>query len=492
MIKLNQIKNKYNDIVCTAFVISFLFLNSAPAETEANYCSTCQAQKSLTQTTALTAISDKITDQFNSSNFLSSELVNKIDSRTLGRMIVERLHAICDKSRDPSLSEPNNLKSEIIMMIPLKNLNSIIKYGFKNLHQGGLSGGSRAKDLRLKVEINHMAMGLPYSSKARELLPKYALQVFYTDQMNSYDVPEAYGDIMIRFKSSVKDRATWSNRDSLYTDDILRTNKIRAPKNTKCINYCESQIFGALDFSDVDSIILPEGTNLTEDIKKIGLPIYTYKRTSENDFDANGKLVRSPITSTVRANISKDPVYSPKAQTAILPINISQEQITQDLTKTTNGVQKNILQDARIGNLSTQELVTELNAAEKPNESGSHTEITSQYSKLFAELAARPLTKESKAILLEQSKSRLGEIRALSLTGLATIGWQELKPIILENLNTAKLTSVVNQQLLMTTAKMIALDHLDDKDVVKVLEAQDPGIVEKFKNKKICQREEYE
>lgn len=478
-----------------AIVLSHLLLipSLAISETEAGFCLTCGATGGssieASKLKGLADVSAKLSDQFNSSNFLSPELVENLDSRVLGKMIVDRLHAVCDKDRDPTSTKPTDVNSQIIMLVPLKNLESISKFGFKNQHQTGSTGGCNCKANRLVAEVNHVAIGLPYSNKTRELLPKYALQVFYTDKMGTNPAPLQYGNVMVRFKSEVNERATWSAQDSLGLKETLRTNQIRPKKDTRCISYCEAQIWGALDFSDAESIVLPEGTEVTEDIKKIGLPVYTYT--------ANFSYGQSS-GSTVQATIGKKPIFEPSGKSIPLPVNMSVEDLAKEIAAETNTAKKGILEAARIGKLSTEELISEFKSPETSLESKSTAysymgpELGTKSNRILAEIAARPQTSETKAVLLEQIKSGSNDAKALAFTGLTSVDWKELKPLILQGLKSTETVSYYEKNLLKTTLRMISLNHLDDEDIVKALGSEDSSLVEKYKNKNICQKEVYE
>ncbi|MBK7891071.1 MAG: hypothetical protein IPJ84_09575 [Bdellovibrionales bacterium] len=180
-----------------------------------------------------------------------------------------------------------------------------------------MTGGSDAKASRLAAEMSHIGLGLPYTAKTRELLPKYALQVFNSGKMGHYSLPLQYGNVMFRFKPHVKKRSTWSARDSLGMSGIevpLRTNSIRAHSGAKCNGYCEAQVWGDLDRADVASIVVPEGLAITDEMKRFNVPVYTYKQDEKCKYVWGGPIVPGceRAISIAGVELSKKPAYTPE------------------------------------------------------------------------------------------------------------------------------------------------------------------------------------
>lgn len=111
---------------------------------------------------------------------------------------------------------------------------------------------------------------LPYDARGRQLLPKYALLARGKDSRD-WLPPTRYGDALVVFKKEVRERATWTYTDTLDYDaqdgllslgpgnpTLARTFRYRtlAGDANACRNYCEVQIWGPLDWSDVDHVEL--------------------------------------------------------------------------------------------------------------------------------------------------------------------------------------------------------------------------------------------
>ncbi len=399
---------------------------------------------------------------FNQLNFLDPAIVESTDSRKLAEMIVNRLSENCDKVRDPLLKPPDDSNTEIIMLVPDKYLTSIQKYGFKNQHQTSTTGGCNCKDKRVNFESAHVGLGIPYSNKTRELLPKYALHVFKDEKHGMSMFPTGYGNVAIKFKPSVKRRATWNPRDSLNTTENLRTYKIREAKGTACDGYCESQIWGELDMSDVESIRIPEDLALTDSMKALNVPIYTYGNITAEDVK-NKNLPR--YGSVVGVRFLDKAVYLPKG----LPKGKDERDLSaakKDLESASNDAQRTFVSGEVLSKSSTDSLIKKYeNMISRTDENQQN--FNSEKTRIVAELAAR--NRESKvAPLLKKifTKEDGVFIRAVAISGLTNIPWKDLKPMFLQMHSQDDSGSRKNSLLNFKIG--ILRDHLDDSEIRKI------------------------
>ncbi|MDE2144115.1 MAG: hypothetical protein KGJ84_17035, partial [Elusimicrobia bacterium] len=186
---------------------------------------------------------------------------------------MRRLHRFCDLAGvpDPGGRRPGP-DFDLIMMVPHEVLDSIVRYGFLNQHQTLTTGGFDRLSARFAAEQELAMLRLPYDSKGRELLPKYAVLNIRRPGYGAFSLPARYGDVAVVFKTEVRSRTTWTYADSL---DYSRTtgrfaaggaaNPVlphtleypgKAADRNVCGNYCEAQIWGKLSWADVDYVMI--------------------------------------------------------------------------------------------------------------------------------------------------------------------------------------------------------------------------------------------
>ena len=501
---------------------------SAFAQTEADFCVECSTTPAPTSTKNIDSLGDvgkKVDNDFYKTNFLDPELVEKTDSRLLGEMIVARLRNNCDNFRDPSGAKADDKSSEIVMLVNDRNIGNVLKYGFKNQQQTSTTNGSDAKQRRILAESRHVMMGLPYTDKTRELLPKYAMEVFHGKDMGAYDVPFNYGNIMIRFKPEVKKRSTWSPKDSLGMKDALRTQSLRPKNDMKCLRYCEAQIWGDLDASDIESIILPDDYAITDDVKKFGVPVYSYKYTGSkessysSDTDAGALRPGDPPAegafkdSTIpKVRVSADPIYKPAVKAAPPPkFAMSLVQLKGQVAVEDSAPVRNILNSSIYGQTPTKELIE---AYKKKVEQEGSTSSRSDYSsdssgllgteklRLLSEITGREKTPEVLNLLKSVIDSNADRsIKMAALPGLLHLPWSEQKPILMKILQPPSSSGgssssggyydSYNENPLIRWAQLMALDHVDDPEIENAIKANPNGadLVENSKSHKFCSEE---
>ena len=501
-------------------LLSFAFCLHAFAQTEADFCVECSTGlgSSIEKATdPLKDIAKKADEDFYQKNFLDPELVEKTDSRKMGEMIVSRLRNNCDNFRDPSKTTAPDESSEIVMLVNDKNIGNVLKYGFKNQQQTSTTNGSDAKQSRIMAESNHVMMGLPYTDKTRELLPKYAMQVFHNTDMGAYNVPFHYGNIMIRFKPEVKKRSTWSQQDSLGMMEPLRSQNLRPRQDMKCIYYCEAQVWGDLDASDIESIILPDDYAITDDVKNYGVPVYSYKYTGEkNSFgDISGSLrPEDPPPegafkdSTIpKVRVSADPIYKPETKVTPPKFFMSLVDLKSQVESESSVPVRNILRSSMYSKMSTSEL---MEAYTKKKAESTSTPDSSRYYggygdsgslgeeklRMLSEITGREKTPEVfdflKKVLAASDVDR--STKSSVLPGLIHLPWNELKPILIDILKPASPGSgspYYGSDPLMRWAQLMALDHLDDSEVDAAFRAipGGSGIIDAFRNHTYCREE---
>ncbi|MBK7891067.1 MAG: hypothetical protein IPJ84_09550 [Bdellovibrionales bacterium] len=433
-------------------------------------------------------LASKLTKPLSQTFFLDPELIERTDSRELAEQLIKRLNAICDKKRDPSMQAPAPDSSQIIMLVPDQHVASILKNGFKNQHQTSVTRGANAKTSRLTSEMAHISMGLPYTDKTRELLPKYAMQVFKDPKRGTYSAPFNYGNVMFRFKEQVSKRATWSHTDSLGLGGRsapLRTNSIAPAANTNCEIYCEAQVWGELDRSDVASIMIPEGMKVTDELKAFGVPIKTYKQCADC----------SPENTNVKGfKPSEANVYSP-TKGVVAPTVVAAEDLVVGVTPAKiNPAEQNLANSKRLQALSTVQILKEL-AMSQTDKTETPTpgygggmggwgmvgdSLAKDRSRLIAELTTRKKDPFLTAALMDiaVNGADTGE-RAVALSGLGRLSFDRLKPILLKNLERGYGAAG-------TMAFYMGLEHLEDSELRAALEKFDVDLLKRFQGNTLC------
>lgn len=465
--------------------------NVKKTETEASTCINCNGTNKLLTDKALQNFTDtkdvgRLT--FENTFILDPMLVEQTDSRLLAEMLMTRLQGLCGKYRDPEGKKIDDDSSEIIMSVPMEALESIAKNGFKNQHQTSKTTAANTKSRRLSAEEGQILMGLPYTNKTRDLLPKYAFQVFHDGTVKPHDIP-SYGGVFIRFKPEVKKRATWSNADSLnWTESPLNTNATK-PKTNSCKGYCEAQIWGELDMSDVASIAVYEDIEISDSLKNIGVPIHTYDYSNGQTGSMGGIVISSKA-------VFSPPVPYKNKKAAVL--SLEEE---KNLLKTeTNEVQKSLIQSRILGKTSTQDLVKSYKEAfsnetkdiadaknRKKALPGEGNELSKERVRILAEIGAREKTQEITDLLLRAFENETQEGKSVALSGLSHLPFEKLKPLLLSGINQSK-DDVWERRLLDKTVMLMSMPYSQDKDIKKALSKNKyfKKEIDKFHNGDFC------
>lgn len=347
------------------------------------------------------------------------DALESMDSRSLGEFIVERLRHECDAARGNEPSEKSDLllKSELMMFAPSRVMGSIAKFGFSNQHLTRTSSGILGPLSRYEKEQMIAGLRFPYTHKIREFLPKYAvLSLNFTGiPIQLRKRPDTYGDAIFVFKDSVKRRTTWTTTDSYeprLLTDLPATTLFFSPKPEKpvsCWEYCEAQIWGPLDLSDVAYIMLPPGSQAIEVLKGIPIKVFTYKWLPDS-MELPGKGLP----------IQKLELIQDHPGTAILPMPItSRAEIESTLKNTSDTVEKRILQSRLLETWTTQELIDAAKKVVKNEEQTNAWEMLpiEQSGLIVAELVSRK-TSEVRALLEEYTHNKDPFIREQAILGL--------------------------------------------------------------------------
>jgi hypothetical protein len=233
----------------------------------------------------------------------AEEWLKKYDSRTLGEMIVQRLHTRVEYGVNCPECIPYNKyeDSQVVLQFHSKDLPIIVEKGFLNFHQTGKSGGGKDTTSRVlsESEIIGYEIGNIVESEgdgfsdgpgakvrpgdaSEAILPKYAYVELTSDvKFENSKAYSAYGDVFAVLKSEVKRRTTWTIDDSveakdrhLFTGQTFFGDQLPAANREKA-RYLEAQVWGELDLRDVSHFLVKKGsTQNLEELKKTGIPIY--------------------------------------------------------------------------------------------------------------------------------------------------------------------------------------------------------------------------
>jgi hypothetical protein len=206
---------------------------------------------------------------------IPDSVYNKYDMKKVAKTVVYRLYldekkSITDSSyKNPSYDVYKN--SEIQMAFDLQNLANIAKSGFLNQFQTGTSNGTLSSRYRLAAEatLTNVTFDSNFDdskdNRIHFLRPKYA----YFVPMNASSVFQSqvyiagYGGVFAVMKDEVKNRATFTSKDSLAAYDgstraDIHTYKFMErrsyPRTSEA--YYEAQVFGPLTLSDVKYLMI--------------------------------------------------------------------------------------------------------------------------------------------------------------------------------------------------------------------------------------------
>ncbi|OGR02111.1 MAG: hypothetical protein A2284_11800 [Deltaproteobacteria bacterium RIFOXYA12_FULL_61_11] len=279
-----------------------------------------------------------------------AELYQLHDTHALAQALVERVFRLTRaKDTRPKLgplkrTEPVHhfdLQKDARLLMHLKleavtdpqRFSGYVTRGFLNLHQTGSTGGLDKPEVRALLEDDLALLRLEEeynpdpSNRVHELRPKY-LVLDLTGEVvvggRRHDAAH-YGNLVFVFKEQVKQRATWTYRDSLdlvqahfqptiqlsfgvwtFDEEKYRTGVLEEYYRL-CLagtfedallrarpypqGYLEAQVWGPLELSDVNHVLVLEAElpafsesqafqYLTE---RLGIPVYTYEMATRWD-----------------------------------------------------------------------------------------------------------------------------------------------------------------------------------------------------------------
>lgn len=255
--------------------------------------------------------------------FLSPAEVRAHDSRTLGQLVAHRLRKQCDEVHGEA-GKGFSDKAVVLMLLPHQHVASVIQNGFLNQHVTNVTGGYHGPFYRYGAEQGIAHLRLPYGQKAKSVLPKYALFNIKAPGYGSFDLPTWYGEVLFVFKLAVLERTTWTANDSLRfsyrIDDGFYPAKsayYQNPKDSfKCMIYCESQVWGELDLSDVAYAMIDEETpeetfqKTFALLKATGIAVFRSRKQEMPNQVVRVKRLGAPISS-VDPKLLKGPLATP-------------------------------------------------------------------------------------------------------------------------------------------------------------------------------------
>jgi hypothetical protein len=206
--------------------------------------------------------------------YISADEVRRADLRSLAAELVARLKSRCDEAGAAVGPSPLGGKHELVVMVPVGALESIAREGLRNQHETATTGGFRRPFERFEAEQQLAMLRLPYGTRGRALLPKYA--VLRSAALGDQPLPARYGSVALVLKPEVEARATWTYADSLdfsrraglselegESNSVLpRTFSYRRRRGDEnaCVNYCEAQVWGPVTVADIAYAVVPEGS----------------------------------------------------------------------------------------------------------------------------------------------------------------------------------------------------------------------------------------
>lgn len=242
---------------------------------------------------------------FKYKGYISFEEMNEKTSRELAEQLVQEIHVSCDEARGAKEGKSLEEDSDVMMYVTPGDLIKIEKDGF----QENKNFSSMGEAFEIKHAESLSGRLLAPSENAKYLKPKYAVlnvkkkeNVMDGDKVfgysgGGYGLP-AKKNIAMVFKPSVKKRTTWLPQNSLFEQPfrgsrVANTLKYIDTKDPsfQCNGSCEAQIWGKLDFSDVDYVILQEGTPIPEEIKKSGIAVYKASPSETSEKLQKGELL---------------------------------------------------------------------------------------------------------------------------------------------------------------------------------------------------------
>lgn len=268
------------------------------------------------------ARADHPTPVLANSTFLSPAEVRLHDSRALGRLVAQRLRKQCDEVHGQA-GKGFSDKAVVLMLLPHQHVASVIQSGFLNQHVTNVTGGYHGPFYRYGAEQGISHLRLPYSQKAKTVLPKYALFNIKAPGYGSFDLPTWYGEVLFVFKRAVLERTTWTADDSLMfnygIDDGFYPAKsayFESKEPFKCLIYCEAQVWGEVDLSDVAYAMIDEETpeetfqKTFALLKSTGIAVFRSRKQEMPNQVVRVKRLGAPISS-VSPSLLKGPLVTP-------------------------------------------------------------------------------------------------------------------------------------------------------------------------------------
>lgn len=233
---------------------------------------------------------------------IPAKALERLDSRIIGRAIVQNIHERYEYSRQAS-EHPGEVAfdwardSKVQMVFNPSLLAPILENGFLNQHQTGSSKGSYSPEYRARLEdlLADQQIG-SYSARrdlrAHAVRPKYGMVDLMPDRFlgRRNSLGEWYGDWVAVFKDEIKSRTTWTINDGLlFGESTFRDPQERAVVQgtfqAKTIDtsvrggYIEAQIWGEVRMEDVDYVMVPPGAAISQvaKLKRLGLHVFEYE-----------------------------------------------------------------------------------------------------------------------------------------------------------------------------------------------------------------------
>ncbi|NNN05232.1 MAG: DUF3626 domain-containing protein [Elusimicrobia bacterium] len=344
---------------------------------------------------------------------LSAAEVRTKDLRDLAAALVARIKTECDQAAAPVGPSPLEPGRRLVVMVPPQALESIARDGLRNAHETAATGGFLRPFERFEAEQELAMLRLPYGSRGRALLPKYAL--VRSTAADQAPPPARYGSVALVLKPEVEARATWTYADSLdfsrraglyelggTSNSVLpRTFGYRRRRGDEnaCVNYCEAQVWGPVTLADVDYAVVPADASVPA------------------EFARAVAVRRGPSAAA----------GSPDASTA--------------------GLRRGL----EMGQWSDATLLAAVAASSGP-----------ERARLIGELAERAPTPDTLAALDGLAASPSAFERELALYGLSAGPWPRFKPRLLAGLRDVHAVVAVE-------AVALAAEHRSDADVARAL-----------------------
>ncbi|RZA06767.1 MAG: HEAT repeat domain-containing protein [Proteobacteria bacterium] len=354
------------------------------------------------------------------------------DPILLAEALVARLERECEATRPP-LGRGEEFSADISMVVSSKALPFIAEQGFANQHLTNTSGGLLQTNKRLRKEEMLIGMQLPYGSKLREILPKYALLNVHRDDVGKFGVPDFYGDVSVVFNDDVKKRTTFTRADSMvrdFTDNPeefpprTMNHKFDTARPWQCSGYCEAQVWGPLTLRDVKHLMVQKGTVLSPDLKSLGLPIYEYEGVPTRDVTREAKDAYAKSGQATMQKIGAK-IWDGGARASADPISLAEPPAAV----------KNIQANRALAEASTEALKQQF--AELPYQpitAENPADSFSPRAKAFAEISSRGLGAGGEAFLRKGLSDIDPLVRREALLGLSDLSAAKLKPLILSKL----------------------------------------------------------